>query len=129
VTVPNKQMVDSILDNLSQRTARRGDLKLEIDLKTGAADIEQLLSGIRLILQQRSITDSNVLLADISQHAWVVTVEYFTGPVSIQEFNLLKQEINLGVMKLLEKSEIEIAGADKNIRIITGQPSFQGGTL
>ncbi len=34
VSVPNKQMVDSVLDNLSLRTQRKGELKLEIGLTT-----------------------------------------------------------------------------------------------
>jgi MscS family membrane protein len=129
VTVPNKQMVDSIVDNLSLRTQRRGELKLELDLKTSASDIEILLTGIRAILQHRLISEYSVLLSDISQQAFIVTIDYFTGSIDIQEFNLLKQENNLQVLKLLEKSGIDIAGADKNIRIIRDQPSFQEGNL
>jgi MscS family membrane protein len=129
VTVPNKQMVDSILDNLSLRTHRRGELKLELGLKTNSSEIAPFLAGIRTILQHRLITESNVLLSDISQQAYIVTVDYFTRAIPILEFNLLRQEINLELLKLLEKSGIEITGEDKNIRIITGQPSFQGGTI
>jgi len=47
VSVPNKQMVDSILDNLSLRTQRRGELKLDIGLNTSSTKLEQLIAGIR----------------------------------------------------------------------------------
>ena len=43
VSVPNKQMVDSIVDNLSLRTQRRADLKLEIDTAATAEQLRQLL--------------------------------------------------------------------------------------
>jgi len=126
VTVPNKQMVDSIVDNLSLRTHRRGELKLELDLKTNAATIEKFLHEVRGIFHHRFITDSSVLLSDISAQSYIISVEYLSVSVGIQEFNLLKQDINLQIMKLMEKSGMEIKGAEREIRIITDQPSFQG---
>lgn len=128
VTVPNKQMVDSIVDNLSLRTARRGELKLEIDLKTSAADVEALQAGIKGILQHRYITDSAVFFNDISTQSYIVTVEYFTVVVGVQEFNQLKQDINLGVMKLMEKSQVDLKGTDQQVRIIRDRPAVQGGS-
>ncbi len=129
VTVPNKQMVDSIVDNLSLRTHRKGELKLELDLRTNAVTIEKFLSDLRGILQHRYITESSVLLSDISAESYVITFEYLSISIGIHEFNLLKQDINIQVMKLMEKSGIEIKGAEREIRIVTDQPSFQGGTL
>ena len=52
VTVPNKQMVDSVLDNLSLRTQRRGDLRLEINLQTSSATIELLIGGLKKIMDR-----------------------------------------------------------------------------
>ena len=42
ITVPNKQMVDSILDNLSQRTQRKGELRLEVGLLTSSASFRAI---------------------------------------------------------------------------------------
>ncbi|MDP4264960.1 MAG: mechanosensitive ion channel [Bacteroidota bacterium] len=118
VTVPNKQMVDSILDNLSQRTQRRGDLKLELGLQTPAAKLELLLSGVRKIIQARKeIEDANVYVSDITGQAIVLLSDYYTAPVTIKEFNTVKQDINLQVLKLLEELSVEIAGASTDIRI------------
>ena len=55
VSVPNKQMVDSILDNLSLRTQRRADLRLELDLKTNSAKLEALLQTIKKIMERKEI--------------------------------------------------------------------------
>lgn len=43
VTVPNKQMVDSVVDNLSFRTGRRVEMKLEVSENT-SADTAKLLT-------------------------------------------------------------------------------------
>lgn len=53
VTVTNKQMVDSILDNHSLRTQRRSDLKLEIGLQTTTAEIEHLIEGVKKIWEEK----------------------------------------------------------------------------
>src|SRR5688572_3122038 len=76
ITVPNKQMVDSILDNLSQRTQRRGELRLEVGLSTSSSALEQLIDGIRKITDRREIENSTVLLNDISPSAFIIVVDY-----------------------------------------------------
>jgi MscS family membrane protein len=122
VTVPNKQMVDSIVDNLSLRTHRRGELRLEVDLKTNSTDIEMFLAGIKKILQHKYITDSTVFLSDISPQSYIITVEYLSVSVGIQEFNQMKQDINFGIMKLVENSNVELKGTDHEIRITRDRP-------
>ncbi len=117
VSVPNKQMVDSVLDNLSLRTQRRGDLKLEIGLQTSTAQLESLLAGIKKITERKEIEESNVLLEEITGQAFIVHSDYYTSPVTIKEFNMIKQEINLQALKLLEDLRIEIAGSSTAIRI------------
>lgn len=117
VTVPNKQMVDSILDNLSLRTQRRGDLKLEIGLQTAPALIEQLIAGIEKIVGRKEVENANVVLSDISANAIIILSDYYTAPVTINEFNTIRQEINLQSLKLLEELKIELSGASTDVRI------------
>lgn len=117
VTVPNKQMVDTILDNLSLRSQRRADLKLEIGLDASAQQMEDLINGIRKIIGRKEIENSSVFLNDITGQAFIVLTEYYTAPVTIKEFNTLRQEINLQVLKLMEELKIEIAGAKTDIRV------------
>jgi len=117
VTVPNKQMVDSILDNLSLRTQRRADLKLEIGLTTSASVTEQFIKGIEKILNRDEIESYNVHLSDITHTAVVIVSDYYTAPVTIKEFNLVKQEVSLQSLKLMEELKIEIAGASTDIRL------------
>jgi MscS family membrane protein len=118
VTVPNKQMVDTILDNLSLRTQRRGDLKIEIETSTTPAVIEQFITGIDKILSSKKFENYHVHLAEITKNAIVILADYYTAPVSIEEFNNLVQEINLKTLRLIEELKIEIAGVDRDIRII-----------
>lgn len=117
VSVPNKQMVDSVLDNLTLRTQRRGDLKLELGLQTSVAKLESAIADIKKIMERKEIEDANVLLAEITGHAFVIQSDYYTAPVTIKEFNTIKQEINLQSLKVMEELGIEIAGAITDVRI------------
>jgi MscS family membrane protein len=111
VTVPNKQMVDSVLDNLSLRTQRRGDLQLETDAKTNAASLEKLITGINKILAEHKTENHHVYLDRITANAFIIMGDYFTAPVTADEFNGIKQLINIQIIKLLEELHIEMAGS------------------
>lgn len=117
VSVPNKQMVDSVLDNLSNRTQRRGDLKMELGLQTSPASLEAFLEGIKKIMERKEVEDFHIVLAEITAHALIVQSDYYTAPVTIREFNAIKQDINLGALQLLEQGGIELAGASTDVRI------------
>lgn len=110
-SVPNKQMVDSIVDNLSLRTQRRADVKLELKPDTSAEKLQALLDGIKQILQRPRIENHVVYLGDIVQQGgYLIQGEYYTAPIPMDEFNQLKQEVNLSIIQLMETLKIEIVG-------------------
>lgn len=117
VSVPNKQMVDSVLDNLSLRTQRRADLQLQISLQTSSGAAEQLTRGVQKILDRKDIESASVHLSDITGTAIIIVADYYTAPITIHDFNMLKQEVNLHSLRLLEDLKIELAGARTDIKI------------
>ncbi|MDR3717092.1 MAG: mechanosensitive ion channel [Puia sp.] len=124
VTVPNKQMVDSIVDNLTLRTQRKAEIRLQVSLSTPSANLDRFVEAVRLILKKDRIQSSSVFLNDISATAFLVNVDYFTAPVSQAEFNDIKQQVNLEILRLMERLSIEIAGASSDVRL-TGNPPPQ----
>jgi MscS family membrane protein len=126
VTVPNKQMVDSIVDNLTLRTQRKGELRLELSLSTPSARLDELVTGIKEILKKEKVENSTAFLNDITGTAFLVSADYFTSPISMDEFNAIKQQVNLDVLSLLEKMQIDISGASSDIRITTVPPPEPG---
>jgi len=110
VTVPNKQMVDNIMDNLSLRTQRRAFVQLELHSESTPEQIKQLVLGIEHILQdRRAVENFTVFLSDISKNAFVVHIEYFTGAIPVADFNKIRQETNLAVMKEMDKLQLRLA--------------------
>ena len=119
VTVPNKQMVDGIVDNLTLRTQRKGELRLELSLSTASADLDGFIAGIKKILKKDKLVNPTVFLNDISRTAFLVNVDYFTASITLDEFNGIRERVNIEVLQLLEKMKISIAGAGTDIRLTT----------
>ncbi len=110
VTVPNKQMVDSILDNISLRSQLRGELILHINLQTPPVKIESLIKEIKTYLEKTSeVSTLNVIFNDIRMQAFVVSVEFFTMPMEAGKFTEIRQALNLFVLQTMERLEIRIA--------------------
>ncbi|MES2892335.1 MAG: mechanosensitive ion channel domain-containing protein [Bacteroidota bacterium] len=109
VTVPNKQMVDSIVDNFSMRTQRRAEIRLDLSVKTPLATLEALLRELEVIIQRNSedISAHSIFLKELNKTTQTIIIEYFTWPFSMEEFDQLKQTINLQVKKLLEENAVE----------------------
>jgi MscS family membrane protein len=119
VTVPNKQMVDSILDNISRRSQIRGELNLNIHLQTPTAKINELIGEIKSFLSSISeVQSQTVLLNDIRVQAYVVFVEFFTPPLEAPRFNDIKQRINFHILQTMDKLEIKLAAEGKDLAIV-----------
>jgi MscS family membrane protein len=118
VTVPNKQMVDSVVENQTLRTQRKGELRLQIGLSTASSTVNQFVEEIRKILHQEIIENPSVFLTDIAPNALLLNVDYFTAPLSLTEFNKIRQDINFDILQRMEKLGIQIAGASTDIHIV-----------
>lgn len=112
VTVPNKQMVDSIVDNWSMRTERRAEIKLELSVKTPATKTENIITELKDIIASNpeDLSAYTVFFKEINKTGITIMIEYFTEPISLNKFDTIKQTINLQIKKLLEDNAIEFSG-------------------
>ncbi len=116
VTVPNKQMVDSILENVSLRSQLRSEMNLYMELKTPADKIDQLLTEIRGFLSTLpEVEVKNILLNDIRLQGFHLLIEYFTPQMEWQAFTAIKQKINFHVLQTMEKLQIKFATEERTV--------------
>jgi MscS family membrane protein len=120
VSVPNKQMVDSILDNISLRTQQRNELLLQISPETPSPKIEELMKELKQFLSTiKELELYNVFFVDINVQAYAVMVEFFLPAAYLSEFNKTRQQLNLFALHTIEKLEIKLAGATKEVIVKT----------
>lgn len=118
VTVPNKQMVDSILDNVSLRSQIRGEINLFIHLQTPPAKIQQLTDEIKKYLSTiPEVSSYNVLLNDIRIQGFIVFIEFFTPPMDWNQFTGIKQQLNFFILQTMESLEIRINAENREASV------------
>jgi MscS family membrane protein len=122
ISVPNKQMVDTIVDNISLRTQRRIELRLEIGLNADADKLKKFSADIKLLLSQHpEIENSFVYLTDTGKNAHVFAVDYFTiMPQDIISFNLLRETIALEIIELISRSGLQLAASTLDVTVKNG---------
>ncbi len=109
ITVPNKQMVDSILDNWSAREQMRNEIKVELTPQTSSEKIEIALKEIKNIFQLKNenVISSNIYLSEITKNGIIILCEFFTPfSLSIDAVSQLKEQINLDIKKMQEENQI-----------------------
>lgn len=115
VTVPNKQMVDSVLDNWSARDLMRNEINTALSPHTSAENLENAVAGIKEILaRQKNIESYNVHLQEINKDSAIIISVYFT-PLSLplDTVNLLRQDIYINIRKLQEAFEMEPSNSSR----------------
>jgi MscS family membrane protein len=119
VTVPNKQMVDSILDNVSLRSQIRGEINLFINLQTPPAKINRLIDDIKKYMAGiPDVQANNILFNDIRASAFIVFIEFFTPNMEWNKFTALKQQLNFFILQKMEELDIKIAAEGKDVAIV-----------
>jgi len=116
ITVPNKQMVDTILDNITLRSQRRVDITLEVGLSATTQQLKAVIEAIKVILQSDVIESSTVYISDTGKNAHIITILYFTSMTqTLDEFFTLRQNVNLDIIDALAKNNVELAAASTDI--------------
>jgi MscS family membrane protein len=119
ITVPNKQMVDTILDNISLRSERRVEMKLELALSCTSAQIKRTIAAIKQLLQQYPAIESNtVYFMETGKNAHIISIDYFTTmEQDINAFIQLREDVNFAVIDFIAANNIEIAASETDIAI------------
>jgi MscS family membrane protein len=124
ITVPNKQMVDSVVDNLSFRSFRRAEIKLEFSPKTSNEVLTTFTEAVKNILSERKeqLSSYSVLVTDLTKSGVTVTTEFFALPIPLDDFNKIKEGMLIEIMGIVQHSAIELAMAQSNITILNSDP-------
>ncbi len=119
ISVPNKQMVDSIVDNISQRTQRKGFLQLDINLNTTTKQLQIITPSIKQILQKPEVENVSVFFRETGKNAHIYEVNYFTTiDQTITDFNTLREQINLEIISFLSANSIALAADNAGATVI-----------
>jgi MscS family membrane protein len=107
VTVPNKKLVDSELDNLSLRIQRRAKFNIGLTYETKADQFKTIISEIQTFIENHAHTlkdETRIRLFDFDASSVNIMVLYFVDTLEYDVYLDVRQEINFKIMEIVEKN-------------------------
>ena len=125
ISVPNKQMVDSVVDNWNKRTGRRCEFKIEFETSNSTFQIENFISKTKSFLDEKKsvIRSNSVFITDFNKSAVTVTVEFISIPFSMDAFHQLKQECSIFLKNIIEADGLKMSSKNQEIKIVSNDSS------
>ena len=117
LTLPNKKMVDSELDNLSLRTFRRSRFQIGILYSTPIEKIKLIVAEIKEYLDQHPNTnqDGTAKFFEFGDSSLEILVQYFVDTMDWNVYLDVKQEINFKIIEIVRKHGSEFAFPSRSI--------------
>lgn len=131
LTIPNKQLVDQPLENLSSRSFYRAKMNICLHGSTPAGAVKTIIHHIKHAIAAQTKTNENfsVFLNDISGKTLEVTVFYDVETVEYGEFWEVKEALNYDVKQIIEiygrESEVQTSVVylkNENVDLIDQNP-------
>ncbi|MEO6883311.1 MAG: mechanosensitive ion channel family protein [Bacteroidia bacterium] len=104
LTVPNKKLVESELDNLSLRTFRRANFNIGLVYETKANQIKSIVKEIQELLDSHPHTnqDGRVKFHGFGDSSLDVMVVYYVDTIEWDVYLDVREEINYKIMEIVE---------------------------
>ncbi len=111
ISVPNKQMVDTIVDNISLRTERKIEMDLQLSVATSADKLTHFVQFLREeITKEKSVLSHVVFIAESGKQFHIIHVECFVSlDNSLFDFQMLREKLNLAAISYAGSHQINFA--------------------
>ncbi|WP_316802441.1 mechanosensitive ion channel family protein [Pedobacter nototheniae] len=110
-TIPNKGMIDGVLENMSLRNFRRVKFSFGITYETDAPTIKKIVEEIRTYIRQHPDTsdDGNAYFEGFGDSSLNIEVIYFVSITAYNDYLAIKQEINFKIMEIVMSNKSDFA--------------------
>ena len=111
ISVPNKQMVDSIVDNISLRSERKIEMDLQLSVTTSAQALADFANHLRDFLKSENDLNSYlVFVSESGKQYHALHVECLVNmQMDIDAFQMLRERINLAAIEYANAHQIQFS--------------------
>ena len=111
ISVPNKQMVDSIVDNISLRSERKIDMDLQLSVTTSAQALTDFANHMRAILKAEvKLNSCQVFIAESGKQFHLLHVECLVSmQMDLDAFLMLRERLNLAAIEYANAHQIQFS--------------------
>ena len=113
ISVPNKQMVDNIVDNISLRTQRKIELDLQLSVATTASQLAAYSQYLQNeISQLKNVSSVQAYVSEAGKQYHVLHIECLVSmELDFNDFIVLKEKINVMAGSKPSRSNFSITSA------------------
>ncbi|MFH1679929.1 MAG: mechanosensitive ion channel domain-containing protein [Candidatus Eisenbacteria bacterium] len=122
VTVPNSVLANLTLENWGLLDSRRADFVVGVTYETTADQMEAAVRAIRGILEAREDIKQetiHVRFTDFGESSLNIKVIFITPTIDYGAFLMLQEEVNLAIMRAVERLGLEIAFPTRTVYLRT----------
>jgi len=112
VSIPNKTVASSVIDNWSRMPKRRVVQTVGVTYETTADQMERAVEGIRKILEADEGVDQDFMVVrfnEFGDSSLNILVYYFTKATAFADHMATRERVNLAIMRLLASMGLSIA--------------------
>lgn len=116
IVIPNRLLTSQSLENLTDREFRRAKFTLTCALETQTSQLETAIEAIEKTIQEDTLCKKKapkVVFEGFGPYSLDISVTFFVQTKDFAQFQLVKQEINLRILQILEANQIKLASSVK----------------
>ncbi|MCZ4243239.1 mechanosensitive ion channel family protein [Pedobacter punctiformis] len=110
-TIPNKGMIDGVLENMSLRNFRRVKFAFGITYETKPPTIKKIVEEIKTYIKEHPDTsdDGNAYFEGFGDSSLNIEVIYFVSLTAYNDYLAIKEEINFKIMEIVMNNKSDFA--------------------
>jgi MscS family membrane protein len=111
ISVPNKLMVDSIVDNISLRSERKIEMDLQLSVTTSASALADFANHMRAILKsENNLNSYHVFIAESGKQYHALHIECLVNmQMDIETFQMIRERLNLATIEYANTHQIQFS--------------------
>jgi len=112
IAIPNSEVANSCIENISRRPARRAEMNVSLVYQTTTEKLQAAIEIIKNIIATEPTTAQNekiVYFSEFQASALNIKVIYWCNEVSLSKFAEIQNKINFQIKTELERAGIEFA--------------------
>ena len=131
VAVPNATLANSAITNWSRMTMRRIKMTVGLTYDTNSTQMQNILEQVRQMLHDDPDIDNKTILinfTDFQDSALGIFCYFFTKTTNWKEYLIVRERMNLNIMKIVEDNKAAFAFPSQSVYIETMPDSVTQGT-
>ena len=110
IIIPNRAMIDGVLENMTRRNFRRVKFNIGITYETDSENIKKIIADLEAFLTNNPhTTDSSVTFDSFADSALNIQILYLVENIEFNNYLKVKEDVNFKIIEIVEQHGSDFA--------------------